>query len=98
MKKDGDRQKKMEGDCSPGQSSQRAVVPVEEKEEEFVGQTVLLRLDIRLGAAVFQSCCQCLGLICTYLLLVLCRANTFFVLQVSELTSIHKIRAPVCHL
>jgi hypothetical protein len=30
MEKDGDRQKKMEGHCSTGQSSQRAVVPVEE--------------------------------------------------------------------
>jgi hypothetical protein len=32
MEKDGDRQKKMEGHCSTGQSSHRAVVPVEEKE------------------------------------------------------------------
>jgi hypothetical protein len=30
MEKDGNRQKKMEGLCSTGQSSQRAVVPMEE--------------------------------------------------------------------
>jgi hypothetical protein len=34
MVKDGDRQKKMEGHCSTGQSSQRAVVPMEEEEEQ----------------------------------------------------------------
>jgi hypothetical protein len=34
MEKDSDRQKKMEGHCSIGQSSQRAVVPVEEEEDE----------------------------------------------------------------
>jgi hypothetical protein len=33
MEKDGDGQKKMEGHCSTGQSSHRAVVPVEEEEE-----------------------------------------------------------------
>jgi hypothetical protein len=32
MEKDGDRQKKMEGHCSTGQSSHRAVVPVEEED------------------------------------------------------------------
>jgi hypothetical protein len=32
MEKDGDRQKKMEGHCATGQSSHRAVVPVEEEE------------------------------------------------------------------
>jgi hypothetical protein len=35
VEKDGDRQKKMEGHCSTGQSSYRAVVPVEEEEEEY---------------------------------------------------------------
>jgi hypothetical protein len=34
MEKYGDGQKKMEGHCSTGQSSQRAVVPVEGGEEE----------------------------------------------------------------
>jgi hypothetical protein len=33
MEKDGVRQKKMEGHCSTGQRSHRAVVPVEEEEE-----------------------------------------------------------------
>jgi hypothetical protein len=33
MEKYGDGQKKMEGHCSTGQSSHRAVVPVEEEEE-----------------------------------------------------------------
>jgi hypothetical protein len=37
MEKFGDGQKKMEGHCSTGQSSQRAVVPVVE-EEEFRSQ------------------------------------------------------------
>jgi hypothetical protein len=32
VEKDGDRQKKMEGHCSTGQRSQRAVVPVEEED------------------------------------------------------------------
>jgi hypothetical protein len=35
MEKDGDRQKKMEGHCSTGQSSHWAVVPVEEEETRF---------------------------------------------------------------
>jgi hypothetical protein len=34
MERVGDREGKMEGSCSTGQSPQRAVVPVEEKEEE----------------------------------------------------------------
>jgi len=34
MERDSDRQKQMEGHCSTGQSSQRAVVPMEEVEEE----------------------------------------------------------------
>ena len=34
MEKVGDGQKKMEGCCSTGQSPQRAVVPMEEEEEE----------------------------------------------------------------
>jgi hypothetical protein len=33
MEKDSDRQKEMEGHCSTGQGSQRAVVPMEEEEE-----------------------------------------------------------------
>jgi hypothetical protein len=35
MENDGDRQKKMEGYCSTGQSSQWAVEPMEEKEVIF---------------------------------------------------------------
>jgi hypothetical protein len=35
MEKVCDRQKKMEGHCSTGQRSQRAVVPVEGEEEEY---------------------------------------------------------------
>jgi hypothetical protein len=34
MEKVGDRQEKMEGYCSTSQSPQRAVVPMEEEEEE----------------------------------------------------------------
>jgi hypothetical protein len=34
MEKGGDRQKKMEGHRSTGQSSHRAVVPVEEEEDQ----------------------------------------------------------------
>ena len=33
MERDSDRQKQMEGHCSTGQGSQRAVVPMEEEEE-----------------------------------------------------------------
>jgi hypothetical protein len=35
MERVGDRWEKMDGSCSTGQSSQRAVVPVEEEEEEL---------------------------------------------------------------
>jgi hypothetical protein len=38
MERVGDRCEKMEGSCSTGQSPQRAVVPVEEEEEEGHGQ------------------------------------------------------------
>jgi hypothetical protein len=34
MERVGDREEKMEGSCSTGQSPQPAVVPVEEEEEE----------------------------------------------------------------
>jgi hypothetical protein len=34
MERVGDREEKMEGSCSTGQSPQWAVVPVEEEEEE----------------------------------------------------------------
>jgi hypothetical protein len=34
MERVGDRQEKMEGHCSTGQSPQRAVVPMEEEEEK----------------------------------------------------------------
>jgi hypothetical protein len=34
MERVGDRQEKMEGYCSTGQTPQRAVVPTEEEEEE----------------------------------------------------------------
>ena len=33
--RDSDRQKQMEGHCSTGQGSQRAVVPMEEEEEAY---------------------------------------------------------------
>jgi hypothetical protein len=33
MERNSDRQKQMEGHCSTGQGSQRAVVPMEEEEE-----------------------------------------------------------------
>ena len=33
MERDSDRQKQMEGHCSTGQGSQRAVVPMEEEED-----------------------------------------------------------------
>ena len=36
MERDSDRQKQMEGHCSTGQGSQRAVVPMEEEEEGSV--------------------------------------------------------------
>jgi hypothetical protein len=36
MERVGDRQEKMEGYCSTGQSPQQAVVPVEEEEEEDI--------------------------------------------------------------
>jgi hypothetical protein len=35
MERVGDRQEKMEGYCSTGQSPQRAVVPMEEEEERL---------------------------------------------------------------
>jgi hypothetical protein len=35
MEKESDRQKEMEGHRSTGQGSQRAVVPMEEEEEEY---------------------------------------------------------------
>jgi hypothetical protein len=39
MERVGDRQEKMEGSCSTGQSPQWAVVPVEEEEVVFPGTT-----------------------------------------------------------
>jgi hypothetical protein len=42
----GDREGKMEGYCSIGQSPQRAVVPVEEEEEELM-ETDLCCVDRR---------------------------------------------------
>jgi hypothetical protein len=36
MERVGDRQEKMEGSCSSGQSPQRAVVPVEEEGEACI--------------------------------------------------------------
>ena len=36
MERDSDRQKQMEGHCSTGQGSQRAVVPMEEEEESII--------------------------------------------------------------
>jgi hypothetical protein len=38
MERVGDREEKMEGSCSTGQSPQRAVVPMEEKEREGKGE------------------------------------------------------------
>jgi hypothetical protein len=35
MERVGDRLEKMEGSCSTGQSPQRAVVPVEDEEEDY---------------------------------------------------------------
>jgi hypothetical protein len=51
MEKDGDRQKKMEGHCSTGQSSHRAVVPVEEEEEEDCYSTATMVARTRLNVA-----------------------------------------------
>jgi hypothetical protein len=36
MERVGDREEKIEGSCSTGQSPQRAVVPVEEEEEAVI--------------------------------------------------------------
>jgi hypothetical protein len=41
MERVGDRQEKMEGSCSTGQSPQWAVVPVQEEEEEEEEEEVI---------------------------------------------------------
>jgi hypothetical protein len=47
MEKFGDGQKKMEGHCSKGQSSQRAVVPLEEEEEDEEEEEEEVKADTR---------------------------------------------------
>jgi hypothetical protein len=44
MERVGDRWEKMEGSCSTGQSPQRAVVPVEEEEEDLCFMTTFIKL------------------------------------------------------
>jgi hypothetical protein len=54
MERVGDRQEKMEESCSTGQSPQRAVLPIEEEEEEewrYFGDTLFLVSPARHGEA-----------------------------------------------
>jgi hypothetical protein len=44
MERVGDRQEKMEGYCSTGQSPQRAVVPVEEEEYLYFNNHMFLKM------------------------------------------------------